>query len=32
MKLAGGMSFRFTAGHDFADNEDFYKLKFVKTF
>lgn len=32
MKLAGGMAFRFTAGHDFADNEDFYKLKFTKTF
>jgi hypothetical protein len=32
MKLAGGMAFRFTAGHDFTDNEDFYKLKFTKTF
>ena len=32
MKLAGGMAFRFTVGHDFADNEDFYKLKFTKTF
>ncbi|MCC6141314.1 MAG: hypothetical protein IT389_11965 [Nitrospira sp.] len=32
MKLAGGMAFRFTAGHDFSDNEDFYKLKFTKTF
>lgn len=32
MKLAGGMAFRFTAGHDFADNQDFYKLKFTKTF
>lgn len=32
MKLAGGMAFRFTAGHDFTDNQDFYKLKFIKTF
>jgi hypothetical protein len=32
MKLAGGMAFRFTAGHDFSDNQDFYKLKFTKTF
>ena len=32
MKLAGGMAFRFTAGHDYGDNEDFYKLKFTKTF
>lgn len=32
MKLAGGMAFRFTAGHDFTDNQDFYKLKFTKTF
>lgn len=32
MKLAGGMAFRFTAGHDYADNQDFYKLKFTKTF
>lgn len=32
MKLPGGMAFRFTAGHDFGDNEDFYKLKFTKTF
>lgn len=32
LKLAGGMAFRFTTGHDFADNQDFYKLKFSKTF
>jgi hypothetical protein len=32
MKLAGGMAFRFTTGHDFTDNQDFYKLKFTKTF
>lgn len=32
MKLAGGMAFRFTAGHDFGNNQDFYKLKFTKTF
>ncbi|MGE3153197.1 MAG: DUF6733 family protein [Nitrospiraceae bacterium] len=32
MKLAGGMAFRFTAGHDFTDNQDFYKVKFTKTF
>lgn len=32
MKLAGGMAFRFTAGKDLANNEDFYKVKFTKTF
>jgi hypothetical protein len=32
LKLAGGMAFRFTTGHDFGDNQDFYKLKFTKTF
>lgn len=32
MKLAGGMAFRFTAGKDMGNNEDFYKLKFTKTF
>jgi hypothetical protein len=32
MKLPGGMAFRFTTGHDFTDNQDFYKLKFTKTF
>jgi len=32
MKLAGGMAFRFTAGKDLKDNEDFYKVKFTKTF
>jgi hypothetical protein len=32
MKLAGGMAFRFTAGKDLTDNQDFYKLKFTKTF
>lgn len=31
-KLPGGMAFRFTAGKDLADNQDFYKLKFTKTF
>lgn len=32
MKLPRGMGFRFTAGKDLTDNEDFYKLKFTKTF
>lgn len=32
MKLVGGMAFRFSVGHDFTDNQDFYKLKFTKTF
>ena len=32
LKLAGGMAFRFTAGKDLADNQDFYKVKFTKTF
>lgn len=32
MKLAGGMAFRFTTGKDLTDNQDFYKLKFTKTF
>jgi hypothetical protein len=31
-KLQGGMAFRFTAGKDLADDQDFYKLKFTKTF
>lgn len=31
-KLPGGMAFRFTAGKDLADNDDFYKMKFTKTF
>lgn len=31
-KLPGAMALRFTFGKDTADNEDFYKLKFVKTF
>lgn len=31
-KLPGGMAFRFTSGKDLADNDDFYKLKFTKTF
>lgn len=31
-KLPGGMAFRFTAGKDLADNQDFYKVKFTKTF
>ncbi len=31
-KLPGSMALRFTVGKDTADNEDFYKLKFVKTF
>jgi hypothetical protein len=30
--LPKGMSFRFTFGKDLADGEDFYKLKFTKTF
>lgn len=32
LKLAGGMAFRFTTGKDLTDNQDFYKLKFTKTF
>ena len=32
MKLPGNMAFRFTAGKDLTDNQDFYKLKFTKTF
>lgn len=32
MKLPGGMAFRFTVGKDLTNNEDFYKLKFIKTF
>ena len=32
MKLAGGMGFRFTTGKDLTDNQDFYKIKFTKTF
>ena len=32
MKLPGSMAFRFTAGKDLTDNQDFYKLKFTKTF
>jgi hypothetical protein len=32
LKLAGGMAFRFTAGKDLTDNQDFYKVKFTKTF
>lgn len=32
MKLPGGMAFRVTAGKDMADNQDFYKVKFIKTF
>lgn len=31
-KLPGSMALRFTVGKDTADNEDFYKLKFLKTF
>ncbi len=31
-KLPGSMAMRFTFGKDMADGEDFYKLKFVKTF
>lgn len=31
-KLPNSMALRFTVGKDMADNEDFYKLKFVKTF
>jgi hypothetical protein len=31
-KLPGGMAFRFTAGKDLANDQDFYKLKFTKTF
>ncbi|MDF2457890.1 MAG: uncharacterized protein K0S79_306 [Nitrospira sp.] len=30
--LPKGMSFRFTFGKDMADGEDFYKLRFTKTF
>lgn len=32
MKLPGGMAFRFTSGKDLTDNQDFYKVKFTKTF
>jgi len=32
MKLPGSMAFRFTTGKDLTDNEDFYKIKFTKTF
>ena len=32
MKLPGNMAFRFTVGKDLTDNQDFYKLKFTKTF
>ncbi len=32
MKLAGGMALRFTVGRDLTDNQDFYKIKFTKTF
>lgn len=32
MKLPGNMAFRFTAGKDLASEQDFYKLKFTKTF
>lgn len=32
MKLPGSMAFRFTVGKDLTDNQDFYKLKFTKTF
>lgn len=32
LKLASGMTFRVTTGHDFASNDDFFKLRFVKTF
>ncbi|WP_447979934.1 DUF6733 family protein [Candidatus Nitrospira bockiana] len=32
LKLPGGMAFRFTTGKDLTDNQDFYKLKFTKTF
>lgn len=32
MKLAGEMALRFTAGRDMTDNQDFYKIKFTKTF
>lgn len=32
MKVAGGMALRFTVGRDLTDNQDFYKIKFTKTF
>lgn len=32
MKLAGGMGLRFTVSRDLTDNQDFYKIKFIKTF
>ncbi|MFO0774090.1 MAG: DUF6733 family protein [Nitrospiraceae bacterium] len=32
MKLPGDMAFRFTVGKDLTNNDDFYKLKFTKTF
>ena len=32
MRLPGNMVFRFTAGKDLTDNQDFYTLKFTKTF
>lgn len=32
MKLPGSMALRFTTGKDLTDNEDFYKIKFTKTF
>ncbi len=32
MKLAGSMALRFTVGRDLTDNQDFYKIKFTKTF
>lgn len=31
-KLPGGMAFRFTSGKDLANGQDFYKVKFTKTF
>lgn len=32
MKLPGEMAFRFTVGKDLTNGDDFYKLKFTKTF
>ena len=32
LKLSGGTTFRFTTGHDFASNDDFFKLRFVTPF
>ncbi len=32
IKLPGSMALRFTTGKDLTDNEDFYKIKFTKTF